>query len=197
MCFAVNRLNVLCLQKCRFFRFKRGDRMLSETEKEKILDRVAKKAGDYEESAVSCSQGTLVALQEEFNLGGGSDVIKAAIFMPGMASRKETCGALVGGLMALGLKFGRDKIRDPEPDTPEGREELFKLREKAWRFCEEFKKEFGSTMCGDIRPKIMGRDYNSMDPRERQQFFDDDGPKKCRVPAEKAARIATSIILEK
>ena len=118
--------------------------MLSETEKEKILDRVAKKAGDYEESAISCSQGTLAALQEEFNMGGGSDVIKAAIFMPGIASRKETCGAVVGGLMALGLKFGRDKIRDPEPNTPEGREELFKLREKAWRFCEEFKKEFGA-----------------------------------------------------
>ena len=62
-------------------------------------------------------------------------------------------------------------------------------------FCEEFKKEFGSTMCGDIRPKIMGRDYNSMDPADRQQFLRDDGPKKCRVPAEKAARIAASIIL--
>jgi hypothetical protein len=96
----------------------------------------------------------------------------------------------------LGLKFGRDKVKDPEPDTPEGREELFKLREKAWRFCEEFKKEFGSTMCGDIRPKIMGRDYNSMDPVDREQFFKDGGPKKCRVPAEKAARIVASIILE-
>jgi C_GCAxxG_C_C family probable redox protein len=170
--------------------------MLSEIEKEKILERVAKKAGDYEESAVSCSQGTLAALQEEFSLGGGSDVIKAAVFMPGIASRKETCGAVVGGLMALGLKFGRDKVKDPEPDTPEGREELFKLREKAWRFCEEFKKEFGSTMCGDIRPKIMGRDYNSMDPVDREQFFKDGGPKKCRVPAEKAARIVASIILE-
>jgi C_GCAxxG_C_C family probable redox protein len=176
--------------------FKKGVIMLSEIEKEKILDRVAEKAGDYEERAISCSQGTLAALQEEFNLGGGEDVIKAAIFMPGMASRKETCGALVGGLMALGLKFGRDKIRDPEPDTPEGREETIRLREKAWRFCEEFKKEFGSAMCGDIRPKIMGRDYNTMDPIERQRFLDDDGARKCRVPAEKAARIAASILLE-
>ncbi|MGQ9648259.1 MAG: C-GCAxxG-C-C family (seleno)protein, partial [Thermodesulfobacteriota bacterium] len=102
--------------------------MLSETEKEKILDRVAKKAGDYEESSVCCSQGTLLALQEEFALSGGSEVIKAAAFMPGLASRRETCGAVIGGLMALGLKFGRDKVRDPEPDTPEGREEMFKYR---------------------------------------------------------------------
>lgn len=98
--------------------------------------------------------------------------------------------------MALGLAFGRDKINDPEPDTAEAREEMLRFREKAWRFCEEFKKEFGSTMCGDIRPKIMGREYNTMDPKERQQFLDDGGAKKCRVPPEKAARIAASIILE-
>ena len=170
--------------------------MLSESEKEKVLDRVEKKAGDYEEVSISCSQGTLAALQEEFHLPGGREIIKAATFMPGIASRKETCGALVGGLMALGLKFGKDKIRNPEADTPEGRAETLKFRQMAWRFCEEFKKEFGSTMCGDIRPQIMGRDYNSMDPVDRQQFLNDGGPKKCRVPAEKAARIAGSIILE-
>jgi len=170
--------------------------MLSESEKKNILGRVVKKAGDYEEISISCCQGTLAALQEEFKLGGGEEVIKAAIFMPGIASRKETCGAVTGGLMALGLKFGRNKIKDPEPNTPEGKAALLKLREKAWRFCEEFKKEMGSTMCGDIRPQIMGRDYNSMDPLDRQQFLNDDGPKKCRVPPEKAARIAALIILE-
>ena len=169
--------------------------MLSEMKKEEILDRVAKKAGDYEEVSISCSQGTLAALQEEFGLGGGREVIKAATFMPGVASRKETCGAVLGALMALGLKLGKDKIGDPEAKSPEGIAESIKFREKAWKFCEEFKKEFGSTMCGDIRPKIMGRDYNSMDPADRQQFLRDDGPKKCRVPAEKAARIAASIIL--
>ena len=171
--------------------------MIPRGTKEEILERVAKKAGDYEEISISCSQGTLAALQEEFSLGGGKEVVKAATFMPGIASRKETCGAVVGCLMALGLAMGRDKIRDPEPNTPEAKAETLAFREKAWRFCEEFKKEFGSTMCGDIRPKIMGRDYNSMDPKDRQQFLADGGPKKCRVPTEKAARIAASIILEK
>lgn len=170
--------------------------MVSRDSKEEILERVETKAGDYEEVSVSCSQGTLAALQEEFTLGGGKDVVKAATFMPGIASRKETCGAVVGALMALGLAFGGDRVSDPAPNTPEAKEELFKFRKKAWRFCEEFKKEFGSTMCGDIRPKIMGRDYDSMDPKDRQQFLDDDGPRKCRVPPEKAARIAASIILE-
>jgi len=170
--------------------------MRPEGSKEEILECVAKKAGNYEEISVNCAQGTLLALQEEFNLGGGKDILKAAQFMPGIMARKETCGAVIGGLMAFGLAFGRDTLCAPELTDPKANEELFTIRKKVWRFCEDFKKEYGSTMCGDIRPQIMGRDYNSMNPREREQFLKDDGPKKCRVPAEKAARIAASILLE-
>ncbi|MBN2186037.1 MAG: C_GCAxxG_C_C family protein [Dehalococcoidia bacterium] len=171
--------------------------MLSKGSKEEILDQVAKRAGDQEELLINCAQGTLAALQEEFNLGEGGDALKAATFMPGLVSRKQTCGAVIGGLMALGLAYGRNKPPDSESNTPEAKEKAFKLKEKAWRFCEAFEKEFGSTMCGDIRPKIMGREYNTMDPKEIQKFLEDDGAKKCRVPPEKAARIAASIMLEK
>jgi len=164
--------------------------------KEEVLERVSKKAGDYEELSVNCAQGTLAALQEEFDLGGGKELLKAATFMPGIMSRKETCGAVVGGLMALGLAYGRDKLYDPKWRTPEANEEMFRFRDKVWRFCEVFKKEFGSTMCGDIRTQIMGRDYDTMDMKERQQFLEDGGKTKCRVPPEKAARIAAEILLE-
>ena len=170
--------------------------MLSKSSKEEILARVARKAGDYEELSVNCAQGTLTALQEEFDLDGGKDVLKAATFMPGIMSRKETCGAVIGGLMALGLAYGRDRLYDPEWSTPEANEVMFRLRNKVWRFCEAFKQEFGSTMCGDIRPKIMGRDYDTMDSEERRQFLEDGGAKKCRVPPEKAARIIAEILLE-
>lgn len=170
--------------------------MLSKSSKEEILARVARKAGDYEELSVNCAQGTLTALQEEFDLGGGKDVLKAATFMPGIMSRKETCGAVIGGLMALGLAYGRDRLYDLEWRTPEANEVMFRLRNKVWRFCEAFKQEFGSTMCGDIRPKIMGRDYDTMDSEERRQFLEDGGAKKCRVPPEKAAGIAAEILLE-
>ena len=51
-------------------------------------------------------------------------------------------------------------------------------------------------MCGNIRPQIMGKEYNTMDPEELARFIADDGAKKCRLPAEKAAQIAAEIILE-
>lgn len=170
--------------------------MSAKESKQDRTERVVKKAGDYEELSVNCAQGTLAALVEEFDLGGGPELLKAATFMPGLMSRKETCGALVGGLMALGLAWGRGKLYDPSWATPEANEEMFRIREKVWRFCEAFKKEFGSTMCGDIRPQIMGRDYDTMDPTERQQFLEDGGKTKCRKPPEVAARCAAEVLLE-
>jgi C_GCAxxG_C_C family probable redox protein len=169
---------------------------LSEVEKSQIIDRVSKKAGDNEEISISCAQGTLTALQEEFNLPGGEDMVKAASFMPGIASRDETCGAVVAGLMALGMVLGRGRLSDPGYNTPEGKAKFFKGRERAYRFCEEFKREIGSTMCGDIRMKIFGRKYNTFNPEEFEQLVADGAQKKCRVAPEAAARIAAGIILE-
>jgi len=164
--------------------------------KQERIERASTKAGDYEELSVNCAQGALAALQEEFGLEGGKELLKAATFFPGVMSRKETCGALLGGLMAMGLAYGRDKLFDPSWSTPEANEEMFRYRNKVWRYCEAFKAEFGSTMCGDIRPLLMGRDYDTMIPEERRQFLEDGGRKKCRVPPEAAARIAAEILLE-
>lgn len=167
--------------------------MIPNPKKDESINQVTKKAGDYEELSLNCAQGTLQALQEEFNLGNSS-VLKAASWMPGLVSRKETCGALLGGLMALGLAFGRDSLHHPSYQTPQGMRRYWENKKRAWRFCEAFRQEFGSTMCGDIRPQIMGKDYDTMNPEELEQFIADGGAKKCRLPAEKAAQIAAEII---
>ncbi|MCR4440748.1 MAG: C-GCAxxG-C-C family (seleno)protein [Peptococcaceae bacterium] len=164
--------------------------------KKERIRRVSQKAGDYEELSGNCAQGTLAALQEEFGLPGGQELLKAAAFFPGVASHKETCGALLGGLMALGLAYGRENIFDPMGDTPEAIEKYNECRLKAYRYYEAFKEEFGSTMCGVIRPLLMGRDYDTIIPEERKQFIKDGGRKKCRVPPETAARIAAQFLLE-
>jgi len=66
--------------------------MLSEIERSQIIDRVVKKAGDYEEESISCAQGTMAALQEEFDLPGGTDLlVKATTFMPGLAKGGVNC----------------------------------------------------------------------------------------------------------
>jgi len=162
-------------------------------------ERASKKAGDNLEKTVNCARSTLAALQDEFNLPGGEDLLNAATFMPGIVTRGETCGAVIGGLMALGLVYGKLNANHLSWGTEEGEKERFRLKAKARKFCDIFEQILGSTQCGVLLPKIMGPDfkvYDGMDPRERQRFLSCGGAKKCRVPPETAARIAASIILE-
>jgi len=171
--------------------------MLSESEKQKIIDRVSRKAGDYEEALISCAQGTLLALQEEFQLGGGTELLMAASFMPGVGSRKETCGAFLGGLMALGLLFGRVNPLDTAYEGLASRADYGERKQRtAWRFCEELKAALHSTQCKSIHADLMGKEYDFIDPGSFRQFLDDGGAATCRIPPEKAARIAATIILE-
>jgi len=154
---------------------------------EASLDALEKKTGDYEELFASCSQGTLLALQEHFNLGN-ADVLKAATAMPGMALRGETCGAVVAGMMALGLAFGREK--------PDDLAAVSRTTAACRKLCKRFETEFGSCNCRDVQHHIFGRSFNLTDPREGMEFVKANAIKKCRLPAERAARITGELILE-
>jgi len=63
---------------------------------------------------------------------------KALTPFPGIALRGETCGAVVGGLLALGIVYGRDTLDDWDGY-------LRSLR-PGRAFCRAFEREFDSTM---------------------------------------------------
>jgi C_GCAxxG_C_C family probable redox protein len=155
---------------------------------DEVLDHLEKQAGDYEELFGSCAQGTLLALQEEFGFGN-SDTLKAATAMPGIALRGETCGAVMGAIMALGIALGREK--------PEDFTSVQITTSAARKLCREFEKEFGSCNCREVQHHIFGRSFNLADPADQTEFVKADAARKCRAPAEKAARIAGRIIFEK
>jgi len=152
-----------------------------------VLDRLAEKAGDYMEAYGSCAQGTLRALQEHFDLGN-PEVLRAATAMPGVALRGETCGAVIGPVMALGLAFGRVEAEDYQA--------FLRALQAAHRFCRRFEEEFGSCMCRDIHQRLFGRYYDLKDPKEMEEFIKAGGSEKCRRLVEKSVRIAGDIILK-
>jgi len=154
---------------------------------EASLNDLEKKAGDYEEQFGSCAQGTLLALQEHFNLGN-SQVLKAATAMPGIALRGETCGAVIGAIMALGLAFGREKADDFAA--------VQRTTAAARKLCRRFEGELGGCNCSDVQHHIFGRSFNLTDPQEQKDFVKADASKKCRLPSGRAARIAGELILE-
>jgi C_GCAxxG_C_C family probable redox protein len=161
--------------------------MYLDRNKEEILSRLEQKAGDYEELFGSCAQGTLLALQEEFHLGN-REVLKAATAMPGIALRGETCGAVIGAIMALGLAFGRERAEDFVA--------VQRTTGAARKLCRLFEQEMGGCNCRDVQHKIFGKSFNLADQTDQKEFIRADASKKCRLPAGKAARIAGELILE-
>ncbi len=162
--------------------------MPHESSKEEVLNQLEQRAGDYEERSGCCAQGCLLALQEQFKLGDAL-TFKAATAMPGVALRGETCGAVIGAVMAIGLAYGREDLDDWEG--------FLRAIKHARRFCRRFEKEFGSLMCRDIVKLQCGKSFDLADPVESKEFEQSGGYKKCRVPPGKAARIAGEIIMEK
>ena len=134
-----------------------------------------------------CAQASFLSLQEGFELEGGP-IVKALTPLPGIAERGETCGAVIGSLMALGLVFGRDRI----DDWAGWRSSLIPAR----AFCSRFEEELGSTRCGDLLEKYFGKRYNLADPVELAEFQAADPNKICGHVVRTAVRVAAEIILE-
>jgi C_GCAxxG_C_C family probable redox protein len=153
---------------------------------EAFLDELEKKAGDYEELFASCAQGTLLALQEHFNLGN-PEVLKAATAMPGIALRGDTCGAVIAGIMVLGLAFGRESADDFAA--------VSLTTAAARKLCKRFEAELGGCNCRDVQHHIFGRSFELTDPKEGREFAKADAIKKCRIPSGMAARITGELIL--
>jgi C_GCAxxG_C_C family probable redox protein len=139
-----------------------------------------------------CSQSVLLALQEELGIGDLESFKAATVLSGGVARRGETCGALLGGLMALGIVYGRELITD----TQAYRNAMIPANEIIESFKTRLQQEFrfniplSSTLCLEIQEKIYGRSFDLRNSHDYQLFLDSGGhsdqgcPKVCAVAAE-------------
>lgn len=99
---------------------------------------VCERAVAYFLENYNCAQSVLLAMFEHWN--GKNDLIPkiATAFGGGMGRCGSVCGALTGGMMALGIKFGTN-----EPSM-EKRTETYELARKLFR---RFEEENGSVLC--------------------------------------------------
>jgi len=172
--------------------------LTQEDSKEEVLDRVEMRAAAYQYEYRGCSQCVLLALQQEFNLPGGSAALKAAtFFVAGTARMGNMCGALVGTMLALGLVAGRERIEDPlygeEIDETSGQPRRVEFARTSFR---RFVQEFGSWICRDIQISQLGRSFDLHDPKDHEEFQKAGGEERCSWVVGKAARLAAEIILE-
>jgi C_GCAxxG_C_C family probable redox protein len=135
--------------------------------------KVEKQAFEYFKSGFWCSESVFKAITEEYSDNVDASLSKVTSGLVGGmgSSHLETCGALTGGIIALGHLYGRT---NPE-------EELTILKEMIVKYRERFIKEFGSTNCGILLDGFgeQGDDYV-----------------KCRELTARAAHLLAEIIEE-
>lgn len=143
-----------------------------------------KRAGDYLMEGFNCSQSVVLTMQELLGLQDEL-VLKAATgFGGGVGNMGFMCGALAGGIMTIGLKYGRSKIGQKVE------------KERTYVLCAEwlkrFRDHFGSSDCIDILKVDL------KNPEKRKEYWNNkENRKKCaNDTVGTAARILTEFLEE-
>jgi C_GCAxxG_C_C family probable redox protein len=165
-----------------------GTRQVEPGSREKLLDRIAWAAYYNDRVYEGCSRSVLYALQSHLHLEG-EDALKASTALAGGIARMgENCGALIGGIMAIGLVHGCADLSDIQAyrDTMAA----------AYRMYDRFKEEMGSTTCSEIQKKLLGRDFDFKKDEDAEEWYKAGGLEKCPLVCGVAARIAAEIIIK-
>ena len=93
----------------------------------------------------NCSQAVLSAYAPDLGLADETALKIAAGFGGGMGRMAETCGAVTGALMVLGLKYG---ATSPEREAKE------RVYERVREFAKRFKARNGSLVCRAARNRV-------------------------------------------
>jgi C_GCAxxG_C_C family probable redox protein len=163
------------------------------------IKEIGQRALEYDKHS-GCSQSVLLALQEAFSIGDLESFKAATILSGGVARKGETCGALLGGLMALGLVIGRENIIDTktyrEAMKPSG--ELITTFQKQLQDTFKFDKPLENTICKYIQKRIYGKSFDLTDPDSYKAFLDAGGheDKGCPLVCAVAAEVTAEKILE-
>ncbi len=109
----------------------------------------------YAERGFLCSEAVLLALSKYQEIK--TDIIPriATGFGAGIGRIGEVCGAFTGGVMGLGLKYGRVKVSMDPAERP--------VHWFATELVKQFKAEFGHLRCRDL----LGLDVSSREALKR------------------------------
>lgn len=139
---------------------------------------VAQRAGCLFDSGLNCTESLLVAFAEESGVDSPAIPRLATGFCAGISRTCSTCGAVSGGIMAIGLKVGRDSAE-------ESNEGCYAAVQK---FKATFEERFGSDNCLEL----IGCDFRTQEGRDA--FEELNLHRTCRTYVEVAAELAVEAI---
>jgi len=100
-------------------------------------------------SGFSCSQAILSTYAEQLGLNKDIALKISGTFGGGMAGMAETCGAVTGAFMVIGLKYGKIRPEDEES------------KRKAYALVKDFVKRFKEKNSSIICKELLGCDISA------------------------------------
>ena len=133
-------------------------------DKQAMIQKACQLALDYEKQYGCCPQCVLAAIKETAGIVT-DDVIKAGHGLSGGGGITGIgiCGALAGGLLALGCQRGRTRT-----DFDKGK--FIGNFQACKNLMDRFKEEHGGLMCQELQREFTGRTYDFWDPDEFANF---------------------------
>ena len=116
----------------------------------------SEQAVEWFKNGFNCSQAVLGSYSRDLGLDGEQAFRVATGFGGGMRM-SETCGAVTGAFMTLGLRFGNS--------TAENKKAKAKTYEKIVEFTSRFKARNGSVKCGEL----LGCDISTPEGAKKAQ----------------------------
>ena len=145
-------------------------------------EKVVESAKSYAAKGFLCSESVLLAISDWLEIQNELIPKIATGFGAGIGRCGSVCGAISGGIIALGLKFGRNDVKE------QGVAPYWFGRE----LVERFEKEFGHVTCLELTEC----DFNTEAGRKKyaeQKLWET----KCRQYIESATAIVFDLISEK
>lgn len=134
-------------------------------------EELCNKAAAYFHEGYNCTQAVLMALCEQM-CGGNEFVPKIATgFGGGIGRCGSVCGALIGSVMAVGIKFGVNEL------NPEKKVEVSKLSAKLYR---QFEKQHGTVLCRELLHCDLSNPEDSA-RASREKLFEKECPRFVRT----------------
>ncbi|MHA2392379.1 MAG: C-GCAxxG-C-C family protein [Promethearchaeota archaeon] len=145
-----------------------------------MISRIEKAISCFKDD-FNCAQSIFSTYSEQFGLDRETALKISTGFGGGMGRLGNTCGAVSGAFMVIGLKYGMRAKGD------------IKTKEKTYQYIREFSNKFqkknGSIICRDI----LGCDINT--PEGREYFSQNDlFEKKCLHCIKTAAEILEEML---
>jgi len=172
-----------------FSRFAKAQNPQSSASRQEVFRELDVKADLYMAKYGSCAMSSFAALNEQFALEHDDLVLAMRPFTGGFASRGETCGAVSGSMLAIGIFFSSGKQKRNQ--------QAGSAMKFGGLFMDGFEKEFGSTRCREVIKHQYGRYFDFRNPEDLKLFMElSQKEKNCTEVVKKAVRLAAAIFMD-